>query len=167
VRDLSDIRKRRNIIIYINIPFGAAETNFLSNLFPMQMFGHRIKYLFESLLLYCAAAPNRLGGGGSSILLSFYHAQRDKLLSSVSKCMCACTDDIHFFHEESSCTTGRHNARQMVPKTQYSPRQSMPSSTEKKYVYNNVHNIMISFYLQLSIIKTAPRPLGLIRKIDF
>lgn len=79
-------------------------------------------------------------------------------------CVCACTDDIHFFHEESSCT-GRHNARQMVPKT-YSPRQSMRSYTEKKYVYNNVHNIMISFYLQLSIIKTA-RILRMIRKIDF
>jgi hypothetical protein len=40
--DLLDIRK--NDII----PSALSETNYLSNLFRMQMFGHRIKYIYSN-----------------------------------------------------------------------------------------------------------------------
>jgi len=90
----------------------------------MQMFGHRIKYIYIRITfaVLFAEAPNRLRDFRVGIL-SFYHAPYDKL-SSVhiyvcNECMCMCVlyGRYPFFHEESSCRIGRHNARQMVPKT--------------------------------------------------
>lgn len=93
-----------NKIRAYNIPF-ASDANYLSNLLPMQMFGHRIKYLFEIIFAALSAMPpNRLGIFFFRVrILSFYHAHDNKLLSLVCVCLCIRTISIFFFHEESSC----------------------------------------------------------------